>query len=73
MIRHVSWKVCERLEEERRSREELCGVFEKENEELRTKLRDATNEVTGHVALHQLHIYHMGVRSLGKVSVLSGM
>uniref|UniRef100_A0A674NVI8 Family with sequence similarity 184 member B n=1 Tax=Takifugu rubripes TaxID=31033 RepID=A0A674NVI8_TAKRU len=38
-------KVCERLEEERRSREELRGGLEKEIEELRTNLRDATNEV----------------------------
>lgn len=60
MIHHISWKVCERLEEERRSREELRGGLEKEKEELRTKLRDATNEVRGHVALHQLHIYRFG-------------
>lgn len=63
MIHHISWKVCERLEEERRSREELCSGLEKEKDELRAKLRDATNEVRGHVALHQLHIYHFGVRS----------
>lgn len=63
VIHLIFWKVCERLEEERRSREELRGGFEKEKEELRTKLRDATNEVRGHVALCHLHIYHLGVRS----------
>lgn len=68
MNHHISWKVCERLEEERRSRVELRGGFEKEKEELRTKLRDATNEVRGHAA-------HLSLWSLelGKVSVLSGM
>lgn len=63
LIHHISWKVCERLEEERRSREELCSGLEKEKDELRAKLRDATNEVRGHVALHELHIYHFGVQS----------
>lgn len=35
------------MEEERRSGEELRSGLEKEREELRTKLRDATNEVRG--------------------------
>lgn len=35
-----------RLEEERRTSEELCSGLEKEREELRTKLKDATNEVS---------------------------
>lgn len=39
--------MCAHLEEERRSREELHSRLEKEREELRTKLRDATNEVRG--------------------------
>lgn len=63
VIHLISRKVRERLEEERRSREELCGGLEKENEELRTKLRDATNEVRGRVALPRLHVYHSGVQS----------
>lgn len=37
------------MEEERRTSEELRGGLEKEREELRTKLRDATNEVRGHI------------------------
>lgn len=43
--------MCARLEEERRTSEELRGGLEKEREELRTKLRDATNEVRGHITL----------------------
>ncbi len=46
-----SWKVCAHLEEERRTSEELRGGLEKEREELRTKLRDATNEVRGQMTL----------------------
>lgn len=46
-----SRKVCAHLEEERRTGEELRGGLEKEREELRTKLRDATNEVRGQIAL----------------------
>lgn len=42
-----SRKVCARLEEERRSGGELRSGLEKEREELRSKLRDATNEVRG--------------------------
>lgn len=71
MIHRISLKVCERLEEERRSREKLCGGLEKEKEGLRTKLRDATNEVRGHVALRQLHIRHHGVRVFVCVCVCS--
>lgn len=40
-------KVCAHLEEERRRSEELRSRLEKEREELRTKFRDATNEVRG--------------------------
>lgn len=72
MIHHVSWKVCEHLEEERRSREELRGGLEKEIEELRTNLRDATNEVRAHVEIHLLHLYHLS-SELRRVSVLSGV
>lgn len=35
------------MEEERRGGEELRSGLEREREELRTKLRDATNEVRG--------------------------
>lgn len=53
MIGHVfadsltdfSLKVCAHLDLERRRSEELRSALEKEREELRTKLRDATNEV----------------------------
>nr|XP_046269806.1 protein FAM184B isoform X2 [Scatophagus argus] len=38
-------EVCAHLEEERRRSEELCNGLENEREELRTKLRDATNEI----------------------------
>lgn len=34
------------LEEKRRTSEELLSCLEKEREELRTKLKDATNEVS---------------------------
>lgn len=44
-------KVCARLEEERRAGEELRSELEKEREELRTKLKDATNEVSGQMLL----------------------
>lgn len=43
--------MCAHLEEERRTGEELRGGLEKEREELRTKLRDATNEVRGQITL----------------------
>lgn len=39
------------MEEERRTGEELRSGLEKEREELRTKLRDATNEVSGQITL----------------------
>lgn len=39
--------MCARLEEERRGGEERRAGLEKEREELRTQLRDATNEVRG--------------------------
>lgn len=68
----MSWKVCERLEEERRSREELRGGLEKEKEELRANLRDATNEVRGHFAIPHLHLYHLS-SELRKVFVLAGV
>lgn len=42
--------MCARLDEERRSGEELRGGLERDREELRTKLRDATNEVRGQLA-----------------------
>ncbi|XP_019215438.1 protein FAM184B isoform X7 [Oreochromis niloticus] len=38
-------EVCVRLEEERRAAEELRSRMEKEREELRTKLKDATSEI----------------------------
>ncbi|XP_065815331.1 protein FAM184B isoform X1 [Labrus bergylta] len=38
-------EVCAHLEVERRSTEELRSLLEKEREELRTKLRDANNEI----------------------------
>uniref|UniRef100_A0A8C6K7N5 Family with sequence similarity 184 member B n=1 Tax=Nothobranchius furzeri TaxID=105023 RepID=A0A8C6K7N5_NOTFU len=41
----VGAQVCARLEEERRAAEELRGGLETEREELRTRLKDATNEV----------------------------
>lgn len=37
------------MEEERRSGEEFRQSLEKEREELRAKLRDASDEVRGHV------------------------
>lgn len=43
--------MCAHLEEERRTGEELRSGLEKEREELRTKLRDATNEVSGQITL----------------------
>lgn len=39
------------MEEERRTGEELRSGLEKEIEELRTKLRDTTNEVRGDMTL----------------------
>jgi len=38
--------MCARLSEERKSAEELRSELEREREELRTKLNDATNEVS---------------------------
>lgn len=46
--------MCARLEEERRSGGELRSGLEKEREELRDKLRDATNEVRGQHGATQL-------------------
>lgn len=50
---NFSWKLCEHLEEERRSKEEKRSGLEKEKEELRTKLSDATKEVRGQFALEE--------------------
>lgn len=49
-----SRKVCARMEEERRSRGELRSGLEKEREELRAKLRDATSEVRNQHGATQL-------------------
>ncbi|KAK9540185.1 hypothetical protein VZT92_002654 [Zoarces viviparus] len=43
--RKTNQEVCARLNEERRTGEELRSELEREREELRTKMKDATNEV----------------------------
>lgn len=52
-------KVCARLEEERRSGGELRGGLEKEREELRAKLRDASSEVRGQHGATQLGNFNL--------------
>ena len=53
---NYSWKVCARSEEERRRAEELRSGLEKEREELRTKLKDSTDEVRGQTELPSAQI-----------------